>query len=668
MSIYKMSLPIVAASLLIPAFAAAEEAPDEIIVTASPLKGDKIAVPVTQLDQTQLDAKGAASIGDMLGDQPGITQSGFAAGASRPIIRGLDNFRVRVQENGVAAQGVSALSEDHGAPIDPLAAEKIEVLRGPATLRFGTQAIGGVVTVLNNRIPDRLPANGVEGEVYGALSSVNHGREAAMHVDAGTGNIALHADGFVRRAGDYDIPAAPGTVQDTFTRMEGYSIGASHIGDEGYIGFSGGRFESEYGIPAAEQRLFIDMRQTRFNVAGDLLGVSFEGGWSDYTHDEVARATGAIGSTFKNKEWEGRAEYLHEGVIGDNGAVGIQLSGRDLSASGEGGELLAPAQSQTWAGFAFEELALNPVLTLQLAARLEQVRHEGFGVTPPQLDGATLGQEIDDFGMARTRDFTLVSGSAGLVKELGEGKSINASLQYAQRAPAVPELFSKGAHEATETFEIGNPGLKEEHALSAELGVSGTDFSVTAFYTHFNDFIFKDFTGFVCGEEFDTCGMEGDAGVEDELTQIAFRQTDAHFYGVEAEGTLPLVEAHGFQIGAEGRFDLVRAELDGGQNVPRIPPMRLGAGVVAEGENLFARIFLNHVFAQKRLGQNESQTGGYNDLSAQIMWQPPALAGVALGVSGRNLLDVKARNHVSFKKDDVLLPGRNLRVFVRASF
>ncbi|MGB1088711.1 MAG: TonB-dependent receptor domain-containing protein, partial [Alphaproteobacteria bacterium] len=471
-----------------------------------------------------------------------------------------------------------------------------------------------------------------------------------------------------RRTDDYDSPVASGHVPDTYTSTDGFSVGASHIGDNGYIGVSGGRMTSEYGIPAAEERLFIDMRQTRFNMAGSWHDLSFEGGWSDYTHDEVAHTTGDIGSTFKNKEWEARAEYLHEGIVGNLGAVGVQVSGRNLRASGEGGELLSPAESATWAGFAFEELTLRPALDLQLGARLEQVEHKGFGVVPSRFDGATLRQPIDDFGTATKRDFTLLSGSAALIKELSETRSLTGAVQYAQRAPAVPELFSKGPHEATETFEIGNPHLSQERAVSVELGVADTDFSLTAFYTRFDGFIFKDFTGFVCGEAFETCGDEGAAGVEDELTQIAFAQADATFYGLEAEGTLWLGTVHGFQIGAEGRFDLVRAKLDRGGNVPRIPPMRLGAGLVAEGQAVVARVFLNHVFAQKRLGVNETPTEGYDDLSAQIFWQPAQLSNLTLGVAARNLLDERARNHVSFKKQDIVLPGRQFRIFMRGHF
>lgn len=640
---------------------------DEIVITASPLKGDKVAVPVSKLDQGALDAKGGGSLGDILDGELGVAQSGFATGASRPIIRGLDNFRVRLQENGVSAQGVSALSEDHGAPLDPLSADHIEVLRGPAVLRYGSQAIGGVVTILNERIPTQLPDDPLTGTAYGALSSVDNGREGALSLDGNLAGLAIHADGFIRRVDDYDLPDSSGVQRDSFLRSEGGTIGMSHIMDNGHIGVSGGRLTSTYGIPAAGG-LFIDMQQDRANIAGSYNGLSFEGGWSDYKHDEVDGATGAIGSTFNNEEWEGRAEYLFTLENGADTAIGVQASGRDLDAAGEGGELLAPVDSNAIALFGFHETPLHDRLTLQAGLRLEHLNHEGFGVIPDRLDQANAAapQNIDAFGRAQDRDFTLTSGSAALVFAPDDMRLFSLGLNYAERAPAPSELYSKGPHEATETFEVGDPTLNEERALSVEahMELDRDDRQVTfdLFYTHFDGFIHKSFTGFVCDDDFDSCG----AGTE--LTQIQFAQEDARFYGGEVAVTQWLGHAHGMRVGFEGSFDIVRARLDQGGNVPRITPMRLGGGVIAAGDTLSASVNLTHTFKQTRVAVNETRTKGYNNLSAQIVYTPPSHDNLTIGLVGKNLTDDAGRNHVSFKKTGVVLPGRNVRLYVRAGF
>ncbi len=639
---------------------------DEIIITASPISGDKVAIPVTSLTKDQLDAKGGDSLGEMLEGELGLTQSSFATGASRPIIRGLDNFRVRIQENGVSDQGVSALSEDHGAPIDPLSADKIEVLRGPAVLRYGSQAIGGVVTVLNEHIPTRLQEETLSAEAYGSLSSVDNGRSAALALKGNVEGIAINAHGFVRRTDDYELPDSSGDQQDTFLRSDGFTIGASHITEHGYIGVSGGRFNSEYGIPASGG-IFIDMEQDRVRLSGSHNNLSFEAGWSDYKHDEVDSATGTIGSTFENEEWESRAEYLFTWRDNSNAAIGIQGGGRDISASGEGGELLAPVDSDNVALFGFDETPINDRVALQTGLRVEHVSHEGTGAIPDQLDqaNAAVPENIDAFEVERDRSFTLVSGSAALVYTPDAERLFSLNLSYAERAPAPSELFSKGPHEATETFEIGDPNMGKEKALSAEahfeLNQTDRQVAINLFYTAFDDFINKSATGFTCDDDFDSCG----AGTE--LEQVVFAQEDARFYGVEAAVTQWLGEMHGLQIGGQASFDLVRGKLDQGGNVPRVTPIRLGGGLIAEGDTISAKLNLTHTFTQNRVAVNETRTKGYNNLSAQIAYRPRSHDNLTIGLSGENLTDDEGRNHVSFKKANVVLPGRNFRLYVRAA-
>lgn len=641
---------------------------DTIIITGSPLatSAADTAATVTTVTREELEESGAATLGDLLANQPGISESSFAGGASRPIIRGLDNFRVRIQENGVGSHDASALSEDHGVAIDPLSATRVEVVRGPAVLRYGSEAIGGVVNVINNRIPDTAPVGGFTADGFAMTTTVDEGWQVGGLADFGGEVFAGHIDAYFRDADDYETPH--GTQANTYVTQSGGSVGGSLLFPTGHVGAAASLFQSEYGIPAGEENVFIDMEQVRLQLAGDfddpLPGfsrVQFSGGYSDYTHHEVDTSTGTIGSTFNNEEVEGRVELTHNAIGPFLGAVGVQGRARDLSASGEGGELLAPSETRMVGGFIFEQLDLSDRATLELAGRIEHVEINGTGFLPIGPTGITF---------AASRDFTPVSGSAGLILDLGSDVHLSGAAQMVQRAPDVLEVFAKGPHESTETFEIGNPTLDVETARSLELTLERTEghvrFNLAAYYTSFEDFIFKNYTGVECGEEFDTCG------VEDELRQVAYAQEDATFRGFEGSlewdaATLP----NGGVITLDAMSDYVRAELDSSGNVPRIPPFRVGGGVTYEDEHLTIGGRVTFVAEQDDLGVLETSTSGYTDLSARIAYRfdmPNTGTLFEVGLAAANLLDEDMRNHTSFKKDDVLLPGRNLRLFVRATF
>ncbi len=646
----------------------AEEAEETFIITASPLAGTQAetAAAVTVVTRDEIIKEGAATLGELLDGLPGVHQSSFAAGASRPIIRGLDNTRVRIQENGVATGDVSVLSEDHGVAIDPLAAQRVEIVRGPAVLRYGSEAIGGIVNILNDRIPTSAPEGGFAAETFVIGSSVDGGVQAGGLVDAGGENFAIHADAFWRDAGDHDTPR--GTQERTWTEQVGASVGGSLLSDNGHIGAAVSHFVSEYGIPAGEGEIYIDMQQTRLQVSGGVDGLAgpitelrFSGGLTDYTHDEIDLGTGDVGSTFDNDEGEVRAEVLHARFGPFTGAFGVQARARDLSASGEGGELLAPSNTRMVGAYLFEQIDVNPFTILEFAGRVEHVEHEGTAFRPVLPNGMEFNA---------SRDFMPISGSAAAVFNLGHDVSFSATAQIVQRAPDVLELFAKGPHEATETFEIGNPDLSLETARGLEVMLERTQgpirFELAGYTTWFDDFIFKAFTGVACGEEFDTCG------IEDELTQIRYDQDGVTFTGFEASAVWDVLP-----IGPDGMITLdamadhVRAELDSGGNVPRIPPFRYGGGITYENSVLTLGANFLHVGEQDDLAPFESPTDAYTTVSARAIYRfdmPNTDTPFELGLVASNLLDEEARNHTSFKKDDVLLPGRNIRIFVRAQF
>jgi iron complex outermembrane recepter protein len=646
-------------------------------VVVAPLPGtllvaDQTFAPVTVITAREIESKQGATLTDTLQTKPGVTGSTFAAGSNRPVIRGLDNYRVRVQENGVGAHDVSNLSEDHAVPVDPNAAQQVEIIRGPATLRYGSQAIGGVVSASNDRIPEFLPRNGWTGSIRGGLTSVDRGRDGAFSITGGASNIVVHADAFNRSSGDYNTPQ--GRQANTFVDSDGFAVGSSLVGTAGFVGVSFSRFNSLYGIPGEEAALArkrIDMTQDKINSKGELRvrdygieAIRYWFGTTTYAHNELVD-DGEVGSRFTNKEREGRFEVQHMAFttpLGEvRGAAGIQFGLRNISGiSNEGDNLLDPARTRSIAAFLFEELQLTTKLRLQAAARIEQTAVSGVGLTEFADPMAPVLFEGE-------RKFKPASASLGALYQLPLGVVARLTGQYVERAPDAGELFSKGAHEATETFEIGNPLLNKEKARTIEFGLKRAKgdlrFDASAFYTKYDGFIFKRLTGVECGATLDSCGADP------ELKQLVFEQRKATFYGFELGAQYDVAKVWRGVWGVEGQYDFVNARFDGDGNVPRIPPHRVGAGVYYRDANWFARVNMLHAFDQNRITDSETATKGYTLLSAELSYtfKLASTASVApemtIGLKGENLLDDDVRNHVSFKKDEVLQPGRGVRLF-----
>ena len=694
----------VAAGLIASRGAAAQEivALDEISVTSpSPIQQRGVAEarlptgllpvatdtfsPVTVVTGEQIARDQPRTLGDALLDRPGIASTTYAPGAaSRPIIRGLDNARVRIQENGLSNGGVTDLGEDHAVPINPLTASRIEVIRGPATLRYGSGAIGGVVSAENNRVPTSIPVRGIQGQVTTGYTGVDNGRLGAATVDAGMDGIAVHADGFGTASDSYAIPG--GIQPNSAAATQGGAFGLSAIGARGFVGIAYDRYDARYQIPggaAARERAFLDPRQDRVvsrgeyrPLAGPIEVVRYWAGYSVFRHDEtVLGPTGGfeVGATFKNREGEARIEAQHVPVTTDlgvlTGALGVQTGRRVTNTLGE--SFLPQTDSRADALFLFEELAVGNGLRLQAAGRIEGARVNGVAARFPSgylpIPGA--GEPLR-FGL--TRRFAPRSASLGALQDLPFDLvgSVNAS--YVERAPTGYELYSQGPHEATNTFEIGDPFLRLERARTVEMSIRRAAgplrLDATGFYTRYTGFIAKRETGILCGETFGTCG------VETADRQIVYTQRNAVFYGAEIIGQYDAIPLGDGFLGVEGQFDAVRATFDDGTNVPRIPPYRVGGGVYLRADGWFARVNLLHAFAQDRFGTFDTPTPGYDDLRAELSYTTPldrATYGaeeMTLSLQGRNLLDADIRNAASFKKDEILLPGRNLRASLTIRF
>ncbi|GJE69800.1 putative TonB-dependent receptor [Methylorubrum podarium] len=639
--------------------------------------------PVTVIPQERIARDQPRTLGDALFDQPGISSSTYAPGAaSRPIIRGLDNARVRIQENGIVNGGVSDLGEDHAVPVNPLNAGRIEVIRGPATLRYGSGAIGGVVSAENNQVPTFIPARGVTGQVTTGYTTVDNGRLGAASVDAGADGIAVHADGFKTATDSYAIPG--GIQRNSATESQGGSVGISAIGDRGFVGLSFSHYDALYQIPggeAEEARTRLTPNQDRLLARGEYRPLNgpfevlrFWAGGSVYRHEEIGIGEDGIDGVqaiFKNREVEARFEAQHVPVVTAlgtlTGAVGVQAGRRVLNSQLE--SFLPPTESRMLAGYLFEELAVGGGLRFQAAGRIEGDRLNSIAT---QFPGTYLPDGTDPASYALTRRFAPKSASIGALQDLPYGFVASLNGSYVERAPTGYELFSQGPHDATATFEIGDPTLRLERARTVEISLRRAEgplrLDATGYYTRYTGFIYKRDTGNRCDDDFASCGSG------DELRQVVYSQANATFYGAEIGAQLDLLPVGDGWAGLEAQYDFVRAQFDDGSYVPRIPPHRLGGGAYLRADGWFARINLLHAFDHTEIAPFETVTPGWNDLRAELAYTQaldPAVYGateVTLGLQGRNLLDDDIRNSASFKKDEILLPGRNLRLFLTARF
>jgi iron complex outermembrane receptor protein len=648
------------------------------------------AVTTMTSQQIESESGGAlgngGSIGNLLFDKPGITASTFAPGASRPVIRGLDNFRVRVQENGTSTLDVSEIGEDHAVPVDTLSADRVEVVRGPATLRYGSQAIGGVVSIDNNRIPMPTTPFGFSGRIGGAFTSVDRGGEGSVAFDGRGRDVAMHLDAFARSSSDYRIPG--GVQANSKARAEGGAIGGSAFFDGGFFGLALTNTRALYHIPGIESaanNTRIDLEQTKLLGKGEFRpnsavvdAVRLWFGATDYRHFEKAigeDGVDGVQATFRNREQEARVETQLQPVSTPLGvwtaAPGIQFNHQNLGTSGEAGSLLAPSETTAGAFYLFNELRVSQTLKLQAAGRIDRAHVVGTAATfPADFDG--LSGAPTEFGVAR--DFTPLSASFGALQALPYGLVAGVSVQYVERAPRALELFAKGPHDASGTFEIGDPTLKKEAATGVEASLRKPQgrwrFDATVFHTRYRNFIFRQETGLLCDDEFDSCGLGGGT----ELRQVVFAQRDARFRGAELATQIDLTQVGELTFGIDGQYDFVDARFTGGTFVPRIPPHRLGGGAYLRNAEWFARVGVLHAFAQNNLALNETPTASYNLLRAELTYTlrtAPNMFNVKearFGIVGTNLLDDDVRNHVSFRKDEVLLPGRSVRLFASAKF
>lgn len=640
------------------------------VISASGLasKRHQMTTPTEVLEGDELVLRRESTLGETLESLPGVRSSSFGAGVGRPVIRGLDGARVKVLSDGVDVLDASTISPDHAITSEPLLAERIEVLKGPATLLYGGGAIGGVVNVIDRKIPTYVPEKGYEGELELRANSVANEGAGVFGITAGTGNFAVRAEGTKRQANDYEIPGSPGKQEGSYNDTDSFNLGGSFIGERGYIGLAYGEQNIRYGLLAHEHAdchthgpgdwhcgghghghahdddehegiPYVDMRQKRWDLRGELNDplpgfelARLRVGHSDYQHKEIEE--GEVATRFDNDATDARLELTHKPLFGWRGVLGAQTLRRDFEASGEEA-YVPPTLTRNHGLFLLEEYTSG-------AWRYELgLRHEW--------------QDIDATGAKDTRH-SGTSVSAGTVWTFAPEYSLVFSLSRSQRLPTAEELYANGPHAATRTIELGSTNLDEETSHNAELTLrkfaGRTTFSVSVFRNEVDDFIHAADTGHDIGGGY---------------REIEYRQQDAVLVGAEGEVRFQATQATAFTLFG----DHVRGKLrDGGGDLPRMPADRLGVRLDhAFTQALNGQLELTRVQRQDDLAAYEDETAGYNLLGAGLSYSGSMEAtNYLIYLKGNNLLDEKARNHTSFIKDDVLMPGRNLSVGVRLSF
>lgn len=694
---------LAAASVLLalPANAQTTDADDyhtteEIVVTAPFVRSLDVLGHVTVVETDELAKSLKPQIGDTLTAQAGVSATSFTPGASRPVLRGFQGERVRVLTDGIGSIDASNTSADHAVTVDPLTAERIEILRGPAVLLFGSQAIGGAVNIFDRRIPRKAVTDHVHFDLLAGYGTAARDRSVAGSADVQVASrLVLHADGSWRktapvRGGDgwtlapalrasvleaaadalaegHTDEAAeltdtanargkiPGTQSETWTA----GVGASIVTDTGHLGISVARFASDYGIPtrplsshaheegAAEEEhaeatpVTIGMRQWRADLRGEVeLGGSFlnkvrvRAGFSDYTHTEYEGDE--VGTVFTNSGLEARVEVGQADRGGWSGASGVHFYHRAMDAVGAEAFIPQNATEQL-ALFTLQEWQSGP-LGAEIALRWEDVRVS-----------ARRGTD--------RRHFSSLSGAAGVNYDVTDAVRLSASIARAVRAPAAEELFSDGPHIATQSYELGDTALTKERSTGGEVSVryrgTGVRATLTGYANWFDNFIYAAETG----------------NIVDDLPEFRYAQRDAKHWGIEFDGNARLGMIGPVALSADLVADMTRATLKGGGAVPRIPPMRVLGALEGETDRLSARIEVERTWTQNRVAAFETPTKGFTLVNASAEWKPFANAkSLTIMLSANNLFDRIARRHASYTKDFVPLTGRDIRVSVRASF
>lgn len=711
-------------------------------IHATPLHSSTIesALPVNVIAGDGLKLKQASTLGETLKNEVGVHSSFYGSVVSSPIIRGLDGPRVLITQNGLDSGDASRVGADHAVSTETSTATQIEVLRGPATLFYGSGAIGGVVNVVDNRIPT---SNDTLAEWLLQYNDVSDENQGSLSLQQGNDNFAFHLDGFWRDAGNYKLPSdfdadvedhdeeheeheeheeeheeSASHLDNSAFETNGFTIGSSYLFDQGFVGFSYGTVKRDYGIPGHahheedehdeeehhdEEGTKAEMKQDRIQMLSE---VNFEhsfikqlaakSSYTDYQHQEIEE--GEVGTTFKNKSFEFKVDFLHQEYDGWQGAWTIHYKGSDFEAIGEEA-FTPPSKTDSFAFAWLEEKHFDDVL-FQFGARVERVTIDVDEVTInlPEHGDEHEGDHEEDHeeGLEsvsfKQQEFTPISFSAGAVWNYQAGYNLGLSLGISQRAPSSAELFSFGHHIGTNTFEVGamyeleqegdeihvelsphDPDLETSYSIDLTWRKFEGDFGfvVSAFYNHVDDYYYQQDTGIHFESEHEDHD-DGEVeehdeheGHDEDLPILVYQQNDVDMYGVEAEFIYQIASP----LKARVFGDYINAQLSDGGHLPRTPPMRIGASLQYQGNNYDGELSVNHYFEQNDIAPLETATGAYSLVDMKVNYYFEGLGhDLVIYAKANNLTDEVAKVHSSFLKDVSPLPGRNFSLGIRGSF
>ena len=662
----------------------------DIVVTAIiPRRQGDILSGTSVVSGEELTRSLRPTIGDTLARQPGVSATSFGPNASRPVLRGFQGERVRILTDGIGSFDVSNTSVDHAVAINPLTADRIEVLRGPAALLYGSSAIGGVVNVIDSRIPRRVPDEPIHIDGIATYGSAAHERTGSGEIEAPIGDkFVVHFDGSYSRSGDLDtgnyiltpalraqaaasgdpeirdLASLRGKLPNSGARTWEVAGGAALITDGGNLGISVAHTDNFYGVPVRysldadgeAEKVRLHMKQDRADLraelpvnGGFLESVRLRAGFADYQHQEIEE-TGEVGTTFYNQSIESRLELVQAKRGGWDGAIGAQFFARNFHVEGE--EKFLPRNETEQLGFFTLQSFDLGTTRIELGGRYEHTR---------------VAADADEtlFNPAYHRSFDALSGSLGVSQELVPGWRVGLNLSRTERAPSAEELFARGNHAGTQAFELGNPdfGLEKSWGIEGTLRGQGDGYtlSLSAYHNWFDGYIYDVRVD-------DGVCMAANGGEPLSFPCYQNLQANARYLGFEAEGTVKLGQIGSYALNLDGVADYVRATIVGSGPAPRIPPLRLLGGLELQGDRLSIRGEVERSFAQNRITDTETPTDGFTLVNASLSFKP--IKGndrTTITLSANNIFDVEARRAASFLKDYAPLAGRDIRLTARLS-
>ena len=669
----------------------------EITATGSQEATQSILTPTKILQGDELLNKLGTTLGATLANELGVSATGYGAGSSRPVIRGLEGSRVQILQNGLSVGDVSNISQDHAVGNNMQNAHQVEILRGAAALLYGSGSSGGLINVVNDRILTNLPDRPT-GALNTSYETVNNGRAGALEVDSAFGSVAVHVDTAINNANNYRIPGNStqsqgepvggwtvppdgnggnnysGKLPNSFSNQNNLGVGVSYIGQNGYTGVSVERLNNNYGIPTPEggsisqsQNRYDLQHQTRDPFTG-FSSFKFSAANSNYNHTEFNNA-GEAASLWKNIANEARFELAHNPIAGWKGTFGAQVTAASLNATevGTGSyAIVPPTKTNSNALFWIEEGKWNS-LQGSLGLRYNNVaQNPNLGTTlEPQDTTPPIGGVTPSITL-QNRKFNLMSYSAGGLWSYTQGYGAGVVYTVSQRAPSAQELYSYGAHESTATFDIGNPNLSKETSHNLEFNIQKTSGLVrskaSVYANRFNNYIY----GFYTGSSIVTTPPGGEGSG---FNVVTAQQAAATIKGIEGELTY-----NWNQTGLGGRVfgDASQGTFDAGGNLPLQPAPRLGAEVAHQQNGWLTNATYIYSYQQNRLASwEQGPAPSYNLLNAGISYTERVRdVNWTVHMNLKNLLNEQIRYATTPMAVRLYAPqpGRSLMVGLRGTF